>query len=180
MTMDYMLQRGVAFVGRRVIAVAVGLEHRRISKKVWLSLAFVAVLILPSTGTKVTARLQPTTTQSRSVEWAWFQSVSTRTGWWIVHGKASVRISGHRFEADLRDSADPTYVRLSLRGSTSNGVATVRVSTASSDKEDFDLSGRLRRACWKKGGRETIIFTDGEDVIGLVRELDESSSCTPS
>lgn len=178
--MGLTLQLGVRLVGGLCIGVAVALENRRILRRVWLSLAFVAVPVFASSGSVVAWRLQPAATPSRGAEWAWFQAVSTGTGWWIVHGKADVRISGGRFEADLRDSADPTFVRLSLRGSTSNGVTTVRVSTASSDKEDFDLSGRLRRSCWKKGGRETIIFTDGEDVVGLVRELDESSSCTPS
>jgi hypothetical protein len=52
---------------------------------------------------------------------------------------------------------------------------------AASDEEDFKLSGRLRRLCWKNGGgREIILFTDGIDVVGLERELNESLSCKPA
>jgi hypothetical protein len=113
-------------------------------------------------------------------EWAWFRSVSTGTSWWTTDGKAEVNLAGKRFEAKLRDSANPTFVRLSLRGSTSNGVTTARVRVESSDADDFEVSGRLRRLCWGKGGREIIILTNGVDVVGLVRELNESSSCKPA
>jgi hypothetical protein len=130
----------------------------------------------------MSGRRQTAVTPSQGAGWTWFRAVATGSGgWWIVQGKADVRISSNRFEADLRDSADPTFVRLSLRGATLNGVTNVRVSVAASDEEDFKLSGRLRRLCWKNGGgREIILFTDGIDVVGLERELNESLSCKPA
>jgi hypothetical protein len=179
MSMRLTLQPSVKFVGCLVIAVVKPM-NRKIVRPFWVSLAFTVLLVLPSTGLEVAGRTQPSVAASRGPEWAWFRAVSTGTGWWVVQGKADVRISRDRFEADLRDSADSTFVSLSLRGSTSKGLTTVRVHVAASDRDDFELSGRLRRMCWGKGGREVFIFTDGIDVVGLERELDGSSSCTPA
>ena len=112
--------------------------------------------------------------------WAWFRAESTGTEWSMSQGKADVTVSGQRFEAVLRDSQDSSFVRLSLRGSISDGLVKVRVTLHSSDAPDFDVSGRLSRVCWDtKGGRETLLLADGHGVLGLVRELDPARSCKP-
>lgn len=118
---------------------------------------------------------------AQTTEWAWFRSESNGTSWWTTDGRAEVTMSGERFEARLRDSEYPTFIRLSLQGRSLNGVITARVRVESSDVGDFDVSGRVRRLCWRNGGgRETIILTDGHHVVGLVRELSASSRCAPA
>ncbi len=125
--------------------------------------------------------MHPFTTSAQGTDWAWFRSTSTVNDWGTTDGKAQVVLSAGRFEATLRDSSDPTFVGVTLRGSTSNGVIRAHVRVESTDIGEFDVSGRLRRLCWKTGGgREVIILTDGVDVIGPVRELSESARCTPA
>jgi hypothetical protein len=98
----------------------------------------------------------------------------------MTEGAASVTMRTGTFEALLYDEADST-LRLTIRGSTTNGVIAARVRVAESDVGDFKVSGRLRRLCWpKSGGREVLLLDDGTQVIGLVRELNSSSPCTPA
>lgn len=131
---------------------------------------FVALTILVETGSS-----------AQTAEWAWVRSVSTGTAWWTTEGKATVTTAAGKFEAHLYDEADPTFLRLTIRGSTAKGVTTARVRVEASDVEDFEVSGRLRRFCWStKGGRELLLLGDGAQVIGLVRELSASMPCTPA
>lgn len=113
-------------------------------------------------------------------EWGWFRTVSTGADWWVTQGKGEVRIGTDRFEATLRDAEDREFVRLTLRGSVSAGLVRARVTVHSSDVPVFEVSGRLKRLCWKGvGGQETLILTNGVEVIGLVREIGPAAPCKP-
>jgi hypothetical protein len=113
--------------------------------------------------------------------WIWFRTVSTGTDWWLTKGQGDIEISDSVFKATLRDGEDPQFTRLSLQGSVSAGLVTARVTVHESDAPTVEVSGRLKRMCWPKaGGREVLILTNGEQVIGLHRELDPSTPCKPA
>jgi hypothetical protein len=111
--------------------------------------------------------------------WIWFSSVSTGTDWEITKGKGNVELSGRLFKATLRDGEDPKLTRLLLNGSIANGVVKARLTILESDVPDAEFSSRLKRFCWRGGGREILILTYGGDVVGLFRELDRSMPCKP-
>jgi hypothetical protein len=117
---------------------------------------------------------------SSAETWTWFRSVSTGTEWWSTGGKGDVDLSGSLFKATLRDGEDQT-TRLALQGSVSGGLVRARVTVLESDAPVAEVSGRLKRLCWSKGGgREILILTNGEQVVGLFRELDPSRPCKAS
>ena len=119
-------------------------------------------------------------TATQEADWAWFRSTSIGTSWWMTEGRAQVTGADTKFEARLYDKADPKFLRLTVWGSTVNGTTRVRVRVEESDREEFALSGQLRRVCWANGGgRETLLLSDGTEVVGLVRELDRSVACKP-
>jgi hypothetical protein len=124
--------------------------------------------------------LLPGAVSTETSDWAWLRATSTGTSWWTTDGRANVVMSERRFGATLWDSDDPTFVRITLRGSTTNAITTARVWVEATDSGEFDVSGRLKRLCWKDGdGREVLILTNGIGVIGLVRELTASDRCSP-
>jgi hypothetical protein len=111
--------------------------------------------------------------------WTWFRSASEGKEWWITKGQGDVDFSGGAFRATLRDGEDGS-VRLSLRGTFSNGSVRARATVAETDNPPFAVSGRLRRFCWPTGGREILILTDRAEAIGLFRELAPSKACKPA
>ena len=122
-----------------------------------------------------------TDTSAQAADWAWFRSVSTNSVWFTTEGQGAVILGVGKFEARLYDKSDSTFLRLTIRGSTTKGVTTARVRVEQSDVEDFEVSGRLRRFCWpKRGGREVLLLSDGAQVIGLARELGAAMPCTPA
>ena len=117
----------------------------------------------------------------QSDAWAWFRTVSTGTEWWTEQGNGEVNFSGSLFRATLRDGDDPQFTRLSLQGSVSGGLVKARVTVLESDAGPvLEVSGRLKRFCWNGGGRETLILTNGYEVVGLVRDLGRSTPCKPA
>ena len=104
--------------------------------------------------------------------WTWFRSVSTGTEWWITRGKGYVDLSGSLVKATLQDGEDPQSTRLSLERSVVSGVVRARLTILETDAPDVEISGRLKRFCWKGGGREILILENGGDVVGVFRELD--------
>ena len=118
---------------------------------------------------------------AQDADWAWFRAVSTGASWWMTEGRGLVTGGDGKFEARLYDKTDPKFLRLSVWGATSNGITRVRVRVEESDSDEFELSGRLRRSCWAKGGgRETLLLSNGIEVIGLVRELAKNRPCKPA
>ena len=103
--------------------------------------------------------------------WAWFRASSVINDWSIDKGQADVTIEGQAFKATLWDATDPKFARLSLTGSISRNVVSVKATVNNSDYEPYSTSGRLRRLCWEEGGREAILLSSGFGVIGLVREI---------
>jgi hypothetical protein len=113
--------------------------------------------------------------------WTWFRSVSTGSEWWTTHGKGDVNLSRGVFSATLRDADDPHFTRLSLAGSVSGGLVKARATVRESDAPVVEVTGRLRLLCWGKGGgREVLILTNGEQVVGLFKDLDPSLPCRSS
>jgi hypothetical protein len=113
--------------------------------------------------------------------WTWFRSVSTGSEWWTTQGKGDVNISRGVFSATLRDGDDPRFTRLSLAGSVSGGLVKARVTVQESDDPVVEVTGRLRLLCWAtKGGRQVLMLTNGEQVVGLFRDLDPSLPCRAS
>ena len=113
--------------------------------------------------------------------WAWFRTVSTGTEWWVTQANGDVSFSGRLFNATLRDGQDPKFTRLSLQGSVAGGTVKAPVTVLESDAPVVELSGRLKRLCWARGGgRDVLILTNGEQVVGLVRELGPSMPCKPA
>jgi hypothetical protein len=111
--------------------------------------------------------------------WSWFRSVSTGKEWWTTTGQGDVDFSGGVFIATLRDGKDGS-VRLSLRGSLSEGLVKARATVPETDEPPFQVSGRLKRFCWPTAGREILILTDRAQAIGLSRELAPSKACKPT
>jgi hypothetical protein len=118
---------------------------------------------------------------AQDTDWAWFRAVSTGTSWWMTEGHGRVTSGEGKFEARLYDKTDPKFLRLTVWGATSKGITRVRVRVEESDSDEFELSGRLRRSCWAKGGgRETLLLSNDTEVIGLVRELVKDRPCKPT
>jgi hypothetical protein len=82
---------------------------------------------------------------------SWFRSVSTGTDWSIIKGRGYVDLSDRRFKATLHDGEDAQFTRLSLEGSVVGGVVKARLTTLESDAPAVEVSGRLKRLCWKSG-----------------------------
>jgi hypothetical protein len=136
-----------------------------------------AAILLALTSLQVLAALGASPAET----WTWFRTVSTGTEWWITQGKGEVDFSDSRFKATLRDAENPEFTRLSLQGSVTRGLVKARVTVVESDAPVFEVSGRLKRLCWPTGGgREILILTNGQDVVGLVRELGPSMPCKPA
>ena len=121
-----------------------------------------------------------TAAAAQTREWGWFRSVSTGSAWDATGGKGTVTLGEGKFEAELFDKEHPMFRRLTVRGLTKGGLTSARVRVEESDVPDFEVTGRLRRLCWRGGGREVLLLTDGTQVIGLVRELNASQRCTPA
>lgn len=118
---------------------------------------------------------------AQDTDWAWFRAVSTGTSWWMTEGRGRVTDGDDKFEARLYDGTDPKFLRLTVWGTTSKGITRVRVRVHESDADEFELSGRLRRNCWTRGGgRETLLLSNDTEVIGLVRELAKNRPCKPA
>jgi hypothetical protein len=124
--------------------------------------------------------LSSASSQASAETWTWFRSVTTEAEWWTTRGQGDVDFSGGVFSATLRDGNDKS-LRLSLRGSVSEGLVHARATVADTDAPTLRVSGRLKRFCWRTGGgREVLILTDRAQVIGLFRELAPSQSCKPT
>jgi hypothetical protein len=114
-------------------------------------------------------------------DWAWFRATTTNTAWWVTEGQASVQLSRDRFEAKLYDKSDSDFLRASLIGGVVGREIKARVRIESSDTPEYQTVGHLRRFCWRAGGgREVILFTNGNDTIGLAREFPLQAKCTPA
>ena len=136
-----------------------------------------AATVLALTALQVLIAIPAATSET----WAWFRTVSTGTEWWVTNGKGEVDLSDSRFKATLRDAEDPQFTRLSLNGSVLRGLVKARVTVHESDAPAFEVSGRLKRLCWSGGGgREILLLTNGQDAVGLVRELALSIPCKPA
>ena len=117
-----------------------------------------------------------------ATHWGWFRGSSTGQVWWITSGQGDVTITGRKFEAVLRDSADASFVRLSLRGTIDGTLVKATVSVKAADTGPFNVTGRLKRFCDPEsgGGGEILILSNGIGVIGLTRDLDRSTPCKPT
>ncbi len=113
-----------------------------------------------------------------STEWAWFRaSGNAVTGWTLNQGWADVLIAGKSFKATLWDESNSQFARLSLDGSVSGNAVTARITVNGSDyDEPYRTTGTLKRTCSKDGGLESIVFTNGFNVVGLAHGL-TSADC---
>ena len=114
-------------------------------------------------------------------EWEWFGAAPTRDAWWLLHGRAQVEWTHGRFKAVLHDSDDYSFIRQSLRGKVSGRQLWVKVTTLGSDASVYQVSGKLKRFCWRGGGgQESVVLTNGFNIIGLARTLNSGTPCKPN
>ena len=110
-------------------------------------------------------------------EWAWFRAASSFSSWFLTGGKGQIASSGNTFRGQLFDDKDANLVRHEVTGSISGTLINARIAVSA----DHRLNGQLRRVCYSQGGgRETILLSDGVNVVGLSRELGKDAACKPT
>src|ERR1700754_2498225 len=116
--------------------------------------------------------LMATSVMASSPVWHWKSLSSGINSWASRDGTATVSTVGGHFEALLLDGSDglPAY---SLKGTKSGDAIEVKATISDSDVPAIYLKGKRRINHWPEagGGRETIVLTDGFEVIALTREL---------
>lgn len=107
-----------------------------------------------------------------SLAWHWKSLSSGVDSWTSRQGTATVAMVGGRFEALLIDDVDglPAFT---LKGTRQGDDIVVHAVVSDSDVPPINLTGAFRTGHWKDlgGGRESIVLTDGFEVIALTREI---------
>jgi outer membrane biogenesis lipoprotein LolB len=103
--------------------------------------------------------------------WKWIADNVTTSGWFVTQGQAAVTISGDRLSAQLFDSEEPSFLRLTLNGKLTSGQVILTVTTHQSDVGGETMTGTYARNVYGKYPFEAIIVQNEWAFIALTRTL---------
>jgi len=103
--------------------------------------------------------------------WKWIAGNVTTSGWFVTQGQAAVTISGGTLSAQLFDSEEPSFLRLTLNGKLTSGKVILTVTTHQSDVGGETLTGTYTRNVYGKYQFEAIIVKNEWAFIALTRTL---------
>lgn len=120
---------------------------------------------------------QPLVWAQTDREWSWAESACSPSGDWLTFkGKASVKLVGSQFQADLYEAGNGSELRHKLRGKIAGNRITVTVTTMNTDSGDVQMTGKRSSMVLKSfSGAPTfehITLFEGCSFIGLSRTVE--------